>query len=72
MIKSGKEKKDPFMLFKRMRITRAKKNRATIMSEKSPTFPSTIRYNQLATPENYQLCLTGFVLRTNFATPPLK
>ena len=47
MIKSGKEKKDPFMLFKRMRITRAKKNRATIMSEKSPTFPSTIRYNQL-------------------------
>ena len=43
MIKSGKEKKDPFMLFKRMRITRAKKNRATIMSEKSPTFPSTIR-----------------------------
>ena len=29
-------------------------------------------YNQLPTPENYQLCLTGFVLRTNFATPPLK
>ena len=46
MVKSGKEKKDLFMLFKRMRITRAKKNRATIMSEKSPTFPSTKCYDK--------------------------